>query len=86
MWQHTATHPVRIMDLALGYNNCGCTLNQLDNKVDPHLCGEHGDVMKLSTSSLFDRDSQEESVAIFGENRFLVLQKQKCISSKVSIT
>lgn len=65
------------MDLALGYNNCGCTLNQLDNKVDPHLCGEHGDVMKLSTSSLFDRDSQEESVAIFGENRFLVLQKAK---------
>lgn len=75
MWQHTATHPVRIMDSALGHN-CSYTLHHLDNKLDPHLRGEHGDVMELSTSSLFDRDSQEESVAVFGEHWFLVLQKE----------
>lgn len=48
-----------------------------DYKVDLHLCGEHGDVMKLSAPSLFDRDSQEESAAVFGEHRFLSLQKVK---------
>lgn len=45
-----------------------------------HLRGEHGDVVKLSTPSLFDRHRQEESAAIFGEHRFLVLedtQRQK---------
>lgn len=46
----------------------------------PHLRGEHGDVVELSTPPLFDRHRQEESAGVFGEHRFLVLedaQKQK---------
>lgn len=44
---------------------------------DLNLRGEHGDVMKLSTSSLLDRDGEEESAAVPGEHGLLVLQKQK---------
>lgn len=40
----------------------------------PHLRGEHGDVVKLSTAPLFHRHRQEESAAVFGEHRFLVLE------------
>lgn len=39
-----------------------------------HLRGEHGDVVKLSTAPLFHRHRQEESAAVFGEHRFLVLE------------
>lgn len=42
---------------------------------DPHLCGEHGDVVELPAAPLLDRHGEEESVAIPGEDRFLVLQK-----------
>lgn len=38
-----------------------------------HLCSEHGDVMKLAATSLFDWHCEEESVAIFGKHRLLVL-------------
>lgn len=51
--------------------------NQADHSRGPHLCGEHGDVVELSTSSLFDRDSQEESAAVFGEHRLLVLHRAR---------
>lgn len=40
----------------------------------PHLRGEHGDVVELSTPPLLDRDGQEEAAAVFGEHRLLVLQ------------
>lgn len=46
----------------------------LSCRLHPHLCGEHGDVVKLPTSPLLDRDGQEEAVAVFGEHWFLVLQ------------
>lgn len=39
-----------------------------------HLCGEHGDVVKLSTPPLFHWHRQEEAAAVFGEDRLLVLQ------------
>ncbi len=52
-------------------------LKQPDRKLELHLCGEHGDVMKLPSSSLFDGNSQEESAAVFGEHGLLVLQKDK---------
>lgn len=40
-----------------------------------HLGGEHGDVMKLSSSSLFDWNGQEEPSAVFGEHWLLGLQR-----------
>lgn len=41
-----------------------------------HLRGEHGDVVKLAAAPLLDRHGEEESVAVPGEDRFLVLQRR----------
>lgn len=83
LWQHTTS----ILLESFECENCGCiNLMGREYKLDLHLCGEHCDVMKLSTSSLFDRDSQEESAAIFGEHRFLVLQKAKMDELEATIT
>lgn len=52
-------------------------INPRDEKkqtLEPHLRGEHGDVMELSPTPLLDRHGQEESVAVSGEDRLLVLQ------------
>lgn len=71
-----SVHPVRMKDLTYNPSSMKNVVTRcFDYKLDLHLCGEHGDVMKLSTSSLFDRDCQEESAAVFGEHWFLSLQK-----------
>lgn len=40
---------------------------------EPHLSGEHSDVMKLSASSLLHRNRQKEAGPVSGEHGFLVL-------------
>lgn len=41
-----------------------------------YLRGEHGDVVKVSTSSLLHRDRQEEAAGVSWEERFLVLKQR----------
>lgn len=43
--------------------------------MDSHLRGEHGDVVELAAAALLDRHGEEESVAVPGEDRFLVLHR-----------
>lgn len=43
---------------------------------DSHLPAEHGDVVEVSLTSLFDRQSAEEAAPVFGEQRLLSLQRQ----------
>lgn len=43
---------------------------------ESHLPAEHGDVVEVSLTSLFDRQSAEEAAPVFGEQRLLSLRTQ----------
>lgn len=48
---------------------------------ESHLPAEHGDVVEVSLTSLFDRQSAEEAAPVFGEQRLLSLRRQTEVTS-----